>query len=206
MGGRRVCPYLSTGPSYASALKTPKGQQPIPVPQQGPAVLIYPATDSAMKTSDETKKALQEAVNPSVEGLKIQSLRRVGNSGVMVRTTTKEAAARLKEVVPPSLRVAEPHSRLPRVALRYLRADLTGEQIVDELYRVNFLGESRNKWSAAEFKDQCKFAVRKSVGPKFLVVLEVTKAVRDALVDMGRIYIGWDEAEVCDHVRATSPI
>lgn len=186
--------------SYSGALKMPKGKAPIPVQQQGPSVIFYPADDK-IKTSEETKKVLQEAVKPSSAGIRVQSVRMVGNSGVVVRTATAEAAERLKAAAPKTLKVTEPKARQPRVALRYLRADLTGDEIVSEIHRINLADDP--EWPLDRFQSQCKLALKKQVGPKFLVLLECSMGVRDKLVSLGRVYVGWDEADVTDHVRAT---
>lgn len=186
--------------SYAGALKMPNGKPPMPVQHQGPAVIFYP-TAAEVKTSEETKRILQEAVKPSEVGIRVTQVRKVGNSGVVVRTATAEAAAKLRSAVPAGLRAVEPKSRLPRVALRYLRSDVSGDTIVEELHRINLAEDAA--WPLARFKQECKLAVKKQLGPKFLVVLECSKAARDLLIGLGRVYVGWDEADVCDHIRAT---
>lgn len=172
------------------------------VPHQGPTVIFYPQAGSeTIKTSDDTKKVLQSAVNPADSGIKITQVRRVGNSGVVVRTATEESAKKLREAVPLGLRVAEPKTRWPRVALRYIRVQLTGDQILDELHRINMADDP--DWPSSRFREECKFAVSKQLGPKYLTVLECSPALRDKLVGLGRVYVGWDEAEVCDHIRST---
>ncbi|KAF9799372.1 hypothetical protein SFRURICE_019315 [Spodoptera frugiperda] len=84
--------------SYAGALKMPNGKPPMPVQHQGPAVIFYP-TAAEVKTSKETKRILQEAVKPSEVGIRVTQVRKVGNSGVVVRTATAEAAAKLRSAI-----------------------------------------------------------------------------------------------------------
>lgn len=172
----------------------------MPLQPQGPTVIFYP-DGGDIKTSDETKKLLQSSVKPADAGIKITQVRRVGNSGVVVRTATEESAQKLRDAVPPGLRVATPKARSPRVALRYIRAQLTGEELLTELHRVNLADDA--DWPLSRFKAECKLGVSKQLGPKFLVILECTMAARDKLVGLGRVYVGWDEAEVCDHIRST---
>ncbi|XP_028164204.1 uncharacterized protein LOC114355521 isoform X2 [Ostrinia furnacalis] len=188
-----------TVPSYANALKLPKGKAPIAVSNQGPAVIFYPA-DEAIKSSEETKKTLQEAVKPTSEGIKIRSVRMVGNSGIVVRTANAEAAQKLKAAAPPTLKVAEPKTKQPRVALRYLRADISETEILEQLHQANFSDDA--DWPVDKFRASCKLALKKQVGPKFLVLLECSMALRDKFVSLERVYIGWDELEVSDHIRA----
>ncbi|KAF9797172.1 hypothetical protein SFRURICE_000432 [Spodoptera frugiperda] len=146
--------------SYAGALKMPNGKPPMPVQHQGPAVIFYP-TAAEVKTSKETKRILQEAVKPSEVGIRVTQVRKVGNSGVVVRTATAEAAAKLRSAVPAGLRAVEPKSRLPRVALRYLRSDVSGDTIVEELHRINLAEDAA--WPLARFKQECKLAVKKQL-------------------------------------------
>ncbi|CAD0193883.1 unnamed protein product [Chrysodeixis includens] len=148
-------------PSYANALKLPHGKPPMPVASRGPAVIFYPTRDD-IKTSDDTKKLLQEAVKPSAAGIRVTQVRRVGNSGVVVRTATAEAAAKLREAVPPGLRVAEPRSRLPRVALRYLRTEVSGDALIEELHRINLADDAA--WPLQRFQSECKVDFKKQLG------------------------------------------
>ncbi|KAL0858751.1 hypothetical protein ABMA27_011224 [Loxostege sticticalis] len=177
---------LPAVPSYAGALKLPKGKAPIPVQQQGPAVIFYPA-DEAIKSSEDTKKTLQQAVKPSTAGIQIRSVRMVGNSGIVVRTASNEAAQKLKAAAPPNLKVAEPKARQPRVALRYLRQNIAEQEILDSLHQANLADDA--SWSLEKFRASCKVAVKKPVGPKFLLILECSMALREKLV--------------ADHIRAT---
>ncbi|KAJ0169177.1 hypothetical protein K1T71_014903 [Dendrolimus kikuchii] len=189
------------GRSYAGALKLPSGKtEPLPR-DTGPAVIFYPKPDSDIKSSEETKKALQNAVTPAASGIKVTGVRMVGNAGVVVRTPTAEAAARLKSVAPPNLRIAEPKSRLPCVLLRYLRVEYDNDVLIREIHKVNL--EEDKDLPLEVFAKACKAVAKRTIGQKFMVVLECSPKVRDALIRLKRLYVGWDEAEVCDYVRAT---
>ncbi|CAH0404363.1 unnamed protein product [Chilo suppressalis] len=193
-------PSLAQVPSYANMLKLPRGKAPIPVQPQGPAVIFYPA-DESLKSSEDTKRTLQNAIKPGSEGIRIQSVRMVGKSGVVVRTANLEAAQQLKAAAPPSLKAADPKTRLPRIALRFLRSDISEEDFLVDLQKVNLSDDP--EWSLDKVKQSCKVALKKEVGTKFLYILECTMPMRDKLIRLGKVYIGWDEAEVSDHARAT---
>ncbi|KAL0858749.1 hypothetical protein ABMA27_011222 [Loxostege sticticalis] len=105
----------------------------------------------------------------------------VGNSGIVVRTASNEAAQKLKAAAPPNLKVAEPKARQPRVALRYLRQNIAEPEILDSLHQANLADDA--SWSLEKFRASRKEA--------------------EKLVALGRVYIGWDELEVSDHIRAT---
>ncbi|CAK1602621.1 unnamed protein product [Parnassius mnemosyne] len=188
--------------SYAARLKLPKGKPPLCVQSKGPAVIVYPNNDS-IKSSDDTKTELQKAVQPGTQGIKIHSVRKVGNSGIVVQTATIEAAQKLKAAVPPSLKVSDPKSRRPLVAVRNLRSDPPATEFIEDLYRINLSDDP--DWPRDKFGESCRVAFKKGRKdvPRTTVVMECTSALRDKLVGLGSVFIGWDEAEVCDYVRVT---
>lgn len=187
--------------SYASKLKLPKGKPEMELKAKGPAVLFYPASES-IKTSEETKKELQKAVQPGSQGIQVQGIRRVGNAGVVVQTASAEAARKLKEAAPPTLKVTDPKSRRPLVAIRNLRKDHDGEKVMQDLHAIN-LAEFP-EWNMKKLRESCKVAFKKGRrGGRTTVVLECTPQLRDTLIHLGKVYIAWDEAEVCDYIRVT---
>lgn len=129
--------------------------------------------------------------------------RKVGNAGVVVQTATAEAAKRLKEAAPPSLKVMDPKARRPLVAIHNLRADPKMEEFFEDLHRVNLADDP--EWPMAALKDQCRLAFKKGRRATGCtsIILECTKGLRDKLIQLGRVYIGWDAADVCDFVRVT---
>ncbi|CAH0403232.1 unnamed protein product [Chilo suppressalis] len=129
-------PSLPLVPSYANMLKLPRDKAPIPVQPQGPAVIFYPA-DESLKSSEDTKHTLQNAIKPGSESIRIQSVRMVGKSGVVVRIANLEAAQKLKAAAPPLLKAADPKIRLLRIALRFLRSDISEEDFLVDLQKVN---------------------------------------------------------------------
>lgn len=52
---------------------------------------------------------------------------------------------------------------------------------------------------------QCSVAFKKGRRDtgRTTVVLECTGPLRDRLISLGRVYIGWDAADICDYVRVT---
>lgn len=205
MGAPAAMPTVAVQqvPSFAAMLRRPVGQAPVAIttsPEK--AVLFYPADDN-IKSSEETKIELQKAVKPTAMGIPVQSVKKIGNSGIAVKTATAEAAKRLKEAAPKTLKVSDPKARLPLVAIRNLRSDPTAEQVLTDMQSVSLCDDP--EWSAEKLRGACKVAFKKNVrgGQRTTVVLECTAALRDKLVSLGRVYIGWDEAEVCDYVRVT---
>ncbi|CAG4957519.1 unnamed protein product [Parnassius apollo] len=190
-----VASSTSSADSYASRLKLPKGKPPLCVQSKGPAVIVYP-NNEAIKSSDETKTELQKAVQPGTQGIKIHSVRKVGNSGIVVQTATVEAAQKLKAAVPPSLKVSDPKSRRPLVAARNLRSDPPATDFLEDLYRINLSDDP--DWPKDKFNESCRVAFKKGRrnGPRTTVVMECTSALRDKLFGLGSVFIGWDEAAI----------
>ena len=138
-------------------------------------------------------------MDPAIRGIQVQGVRKVGNAGEVVQTASAEAARQLKAAAPSTLRVMDPKMRRPLVAIRNLRTDPKEEQLIEDLHKVN-LAEHPD-WPKAKLLDQFKKG-RRDAG-RTTVVLECTSALRNKLVSLGRVYIGWDEADVCDFVRVT---
>ncbi|CAK9813079.1 Uncharacterized 50 kDa protein in type I retrotransposable element R1DM [Anthophora plagiata] len=53
-------------------------------------ITVYPAKNSAIKDSEETKKAIVNSMAPAQEKLKIRNVRNVNNKGVLIETETPE--------------------------------------------------------------------------------------------------------------------
>lgn len=67
---------------------------------------------------------------------------KAGNTGVVVQTTTKEAAEKLKKAAPMTLRVEVPKSKPPQVVLRNLEGNPDGREVLTALYEQNLKGSS----------------------------------------------------------------
>lgn len=197
-------PVANAAPSYASALKLPKGQQPMAISaNKGPVLVFYPNDQGTIKSSEETKQELQKVVNPGEMGIAVTGVRKVGNSGVVVRTANGSAAQKLKDAAPASPRISEPKQKLPLVALRNLRNDPTPEALLAALNNVNLCDDP--DWPMEKFRASCKVAFKKGRQglSRTTVILECTNPLRDKLISMGTVLIGWDEAKVYDYLRVT---
>ncbi|GBP97355.1 hypothetical protein EVAR_103868_1 [Eumeta japonica] len=130
------------GKSYATALKLSgpaRASAEMKRPASGPVLAFYPAAEQAdnIKTAEETKKVLKSAMDPTALQVQVSKVRKVGRAGVVVQTTSVEAADKIKKAVPPTLRVTEPRSRRPLVALRNLSGDPSGEAVMTGLFEQN---------------------------------------------------------------------
>lgn len=95
----------------------------------GSVLAVYPTEGSEkIKTADDTQKTLKTILDPAKMRVQVSQVRRVGNAGVVIQTTTKEGAEPIKKAEPAlkaaGLRIAKPKRREPLVALRNLDEDL----------------------------------------------------------------------------------
>ncbi|GBP39492.1 hypothetical protein EVAR_32424_1 [Eumeta japonica] len=175
-------------------------------PDSGPVLAFYPAAEQAdtIKTAEETKKVLKSAMDPTTLQVQVSKVRKVGRAGVVVQTTLAKAAEKIKKAAPPTLRVTEPRSRRPLVALRNLSGDPSGETVMTSLFEQN-LRVKHPEWPLERLIKNCRVAFKKSRRERATttVVLECEPDLRDVLVSLDRAYIGWEAVTVCDYIDVT---
>ncbi|CAH2065219.1 unnamed protein product, partial [Iphiclides podalirius] len=175
------------GISYATALKLSRGGEPTPMPSgNGPVIAFYPAQEQSdkIRTAEDTKAVLKKAIKPVAMEVQVERLRKVGNAGVIVQTTTAEGAEKLKCAAPSTLRVEVPKSRSPQVCLRNLDGDLESTDILAALYEKNFKGSS---WTVARIQAECKVFRRRGFRGTTTAVLECSATFRQAILEKGRV-------------------
>lgn len=186
-------------PTYANTLKLAKGGVSMPIPSaDGPILAFYPAPEQVtkLKTAEDTKAELKKTIKPTEIKVQVEKVKKVGNAGVVVQTTNKESADKLRNATPPTLRVEEPRKKAPQVSLKNLDGDPDPKEILDALYEQNLKG---SEWSLEKITNSCKI-IKKRGFRGTNAVLECSAKLRQALMDKGRLYIGWQVVEVCDHI------
>lgn len=169
----------------------------------GPALAFYPAEgNNDLKTAEDTKALLKKSVAPATLGINIQAVRKVGKAGVVVQTRTKEDAQRLRQAAPISLRVAEANKRNPLVALRNVEGDPELADVLPAIQEQNFAGDA--KWTTEAIASNCRLAFKKGRrgGSRTTLVLACTPELRKALLDKGRVFVGWEMVTVEDYCVA----
>lgn len=205
--GSVACSGSAAGSSkatYASALKTARGAEPRPfMMAQGPELAFYPSEgNDSLKTAEDTKVELRKAIDPKAIAVGIDKVRKVGNAGVVVQTTSAAAADKLRAAAPPTLRVADQKRRLPLVALNNVEGDPSFEEVVECLHRQNLAGSD---WTLAKLQEEMKGMFKKGRRQQNIttVVFSTTSLLRDHLIGLGTVYIGWMAVDVTDYVRVT---
>ncbi|GBP97322.1 hypothetical protein EVAR_103835_1 [Eumeta japonica] len=82
--------------------------------------------------------------------IQVSGVRKVGRAGVIIQTTSTEAAERIKKATPPELRVTEPKSRRPLVALHNMMGDPTNEAVLSGIFEQNLRTKCPD-WSSKNF-------------------------------------------------------
>ncbi|KAL0858747.1 hypothetical protein ABMA27_011220 [Loxostege sticticalis] len=188
----------ATKPSFSDMVRSRNVQMPIPAPR-GPVLAVYPAeANDKLKTAEDTKAELKRAVNPVSIQVQVDGLRKVGNAGVVIQTTSQESARRFREAIPPTLRVTEPKQRTLLVAVGTISGDPDPKEMLATLHEQNLREDSC--WPLERLQKEAKVAFKKSRrgSGTTTVVLECLM-----LIDKGRIYYDWDVAAVHDFVSVT---
>ncbi|KAJ2945050.1 hypothetical protein O0L34_g1950 [Tuta absoluta] len=192
-------PQGSSVPSFASILRM-TGQASRPKPQQpGMTVAIYPAEgNDKVKTAEETKALLKASVNPQNIGVQVSRLRKVGNGGVFLQTTSAESAEKLKKALPDTLRASEPKERAPLVAVINVEGDIQdNEAFKEDLIKQNFEEAERDSISKGM---EVAFKKWRRGGAATTVVLRCSPTVRETLINRERLYLGWERYLCRDYV------
>lgn len=203
-GAEPGCAGGSGRATYASALRTARGAEPRPISVvQGPELAFYPSEGNAeLKTAEDTKTELKKTIDPKAMSVGIEKVRKVGNAGVVVQTTSTAAAEKLRAAVPPTLRVADQKRRLPLVALNNVEGDPSFEEVVECLHRQNL---ADSEWTLPLLQEQMKGVFKKGRRQQntTTVVFSAASRLRDYLIGLGTVYIGWMAVDVTDYVRVT---
>ena len=190
--------------TYANTLKLGKSQEARAVPvRQGPSVAVYPAADQRekLKTAADTKLVLKTAVQPAKIGITISSIRPCGNGGVIVQTGMAKAAEALKKAIPPTLRTLEPKDRMPLISLSGAEQTENFEEIIENLYEQNL---EESEWTLTSLQRELKPLFRRQRGGNRCVwICQASAPLRKHLINIGRLYVGWEVVEVTDYVGVT---
>lgn len=113
-------------------------------------IAVYPASEKTgeIKSAEVTKAELKKAIHPAKLFVQVRRVRKVGNAGVVVQMTNEAAASRLREAMPPSLRVAETKRWQPLVCFNRLDGNPSFEDVLvarhDQNYREDFEDPERS--------------------------------------------------------------
>lgn len=186
-------------PSYSMALKTKTPADK--TIKSDNSVLIYPVNKNSGKKSEDIKEDLKKAINPISEGIKITTMRNLGDRGVLIRAENKHdvnallESQQLKDI---GLSVSRPEKRLPRLALYGVPSTMTEEQLKESLIKLNELTDDEVN---GHLKVAFKFGRRDQLTCNTTV--EVSPELRKKLLVREKLFLGWSACRVEDYTRVT---
>lgn len=154
------------------------------------------------KESSEVEATMKRLVRPSEIGLKVKRLISIRN-GVIVEAENEEGAeslVRQEALRHAGLKVERPAKKKPLIMVYDIRADLSEEEIKEEVYNKNML-ESQivEEEFKEEFQVKHRYKDRKSEGKWNNILIECTVRVRNWLRAKERIFIEWNSCRVKDY-------
>ncbi|KAL0269060.1 UNVERIFIED_CONTAM: hypothetical protein PYX00_010794 [Menopon gallinae] len=130
---------------------------------------------------------------------------RQGRSGVIITTADETSWTKVvnhKNLKDKGLKTTEPGKRWPRLGIYGMDRSLEKDQLTDVIYKQNF-AESYD--TLAKFKED--FSPLYRTGRRDNIrgawVVRVTGGLRKKMLEMGRVYIGWDVCRVEDEPGMT---
>lgn len=149
-----------------------------------------------MMTSDETKKKVTQLVDPKEEFIRVRNLRKVRNGGVMVETTDKFGADRIRENVKlreSGLKTLTPKGNRPKIMI-YDVPEGELEEVCNGIWQQN----PTNRVDERELKDGFKL-IKEIAGRqrgKRHWVVECSPEVRNWLRTSEKLFIEWNSCRV----------
>lgn len=189
---------VSNSNSYAQIVKSQVLEKSL---RTDNSVVVYPKDRASSKSPNDITKDIKTALNPVAEGIRITTVRNLGEKGVLIRAAEKKdlnailECAQLRNI---GLTISRPVKRMPRLALYGVPSGMSEEEIRESLIRLNNLDER-------EIKEQLKFAFKFGRKDRITenIAIEVTPELRKKLLSLSRVYLGWSSCKVEDFIRIT---
>lgn len=163
------------------------------------SIVISPDNEHIDKytTSQETKEMLCKVFKPSNCGLRVKRISLAGNRDVRIEAFSPdiERIRAHQGLVKAGLKVEENPKVNPRLIVHGIPMDMTADDIKNELIAQN-LEQDDGKNLKVVYKYPPKKNVRYTS-----CVLEVTPAIRNVLLDGGRVFLRYAACNVADYIR-----
>ena len=191
--------------TYAEKLRSP-GSNLAEIRSAAPlrhVITIYPKDESNLKSSEDTKKAVMSSFAPSKDKLKIRSVKKIANNGVLIETTNKDDATRMLQsgkLTAAGLVAGLPEKKRPRVIIYNVPTDTSDKDFLTALRNQNLAGMDKGK-QREEIKISHKTGNRNAEINNW--VLEVTPDIRNALLKQDKVYLGWICLRIRDYVNVS---
>ncbi|CAK9816194.1 Uncharacterized 50 kDa protein in type I retrotransposable element R1DM [Anthophora plagiata] len=168
------------------------------------AVVVKAKDASVSMTSEQVKEKVMRDVSAQLD-VRVKAVRKTRSGGVAIEAVTAKDMQMLRECKKfddVGLKVELPKKIGPKVLVFDVPCEITNEEFLNELFVKN-VRTGKCCMAECEFKDRTRIVNRTnkknaSVGN---VIVEVTKSVRDVLMDEGRVYVKWRACKVKDYVN-----
>lgn len=195
-------------PSYARMVKVSSGQ-PVTaaIPRKDHSVVVYPPLVREGETalsSEAVRTKIQEVLKPRDDGLQVTAFRNVGRSGVLIATRTAAEARKILDhagLAAKGLRVEAGRRERPRLRIYDVPEVLDAGGVARCLHMQNLDHLSQEDFAAQVIVAKVsKSQLRPGTN---VVLLEVSHAVRKALLEQERVFMDYSSCRVLDHLPVT---
>lgn len=203
--GRGVGPVPGPGARGAAA------PQPIinknnDVKTAKPSFALVLKTSSA-KSSDDVEQLLKQTVKPEEKGLKVRRLRKAKDKAVVVNFDSEADLNSFKENLKESkdFTVVEAKRRSPKLSIYNVPSDLSPDEIKKGLLALNGVILNKNFVTMDILKNDCTFKFKTGKRrPGFCTwVVEVTPGLRNKLLKIKELHIGWGTCSIRDFLSVS---
>jgi len=145
-------------------------------------------------SSDDIKSQLRCHVKPGESGLRIKGLKTTAKGGVLL---IADSSSDLKVITDnealraAGLRIEPPKAPSPRIIIRRIPCQMDADEIVSNIFKLN-LGDMSNDQGHL----RPSFKKGKYTNGTVDWVFEAHPTVKDRLIKLGRVYLGWEKCLV----------
>ncbi|XP_063629160.1 uncharacterized protein LOC134800606 [Cydia splendana] len=202
--------YLQAAPkttevnqSFADMIRT--GKTSTVVPTKTSSIAIYPADKE--KSSEDTKKLVQNLIKPEALKLHVCGMRKTKNGGVIISTDRKDDLEKLKasqQLQQSGLKLEDTAKRRSKIILLGIPTNMPEKDVFDCIFEQNILDLQPN-FSRDVFMNSVKLSHKsgKKDSSTCNYILECTAEIRRMLIQQQRVYINWSSCPVRDFTLLT---
>ncbi|XP_063386297.1 uncharacterized protein LOC134672331 [Cydia fagiglandana] len=199
----QVAPKIETKVSFADKVRTGNNSSVVPIKTN--SIVIYPTEKD--KSSEDTKKLVQDLIKPEALKLHVRGMRKTKNGGVIINTDRKDDLEKLKasqQLQKSGLKLEETTKRRPKIILLSVPSNITENEVFDCIYEQNIVDQHPNI-SRETFMSSIKLSHKS--GKKDLAtcnyILECSAEVRRTLIQQQRVFINWTSCPARDYTLLT---
>lgn len=189
--------------SYANMVR--KGNDSIVRPANSSSITIYPVDKD--KSSEETKKLVQNLVRPDELKLQIRAVRKIRNGGVIISTDRKDDLDKIKKsdkLISSGLKIEDTLKKRPKIIIIGVPSEMPERELLECLFEQN-VADIQPPITREQFLSSLKLSHKsgKKDTATCNYILEVSAELRRVLIKQQRVYINWTSCPVRDFTLVT---